>query len=113
MKRRVVEMRLILDGDAASIERRGLPQLDASARAYRWSNDLLAGRARSIGEIARREHLTAPHVRRGMRLAFLAPRVVEAIREGRPPADLNTPAMTQRNQLPPLSCAQQQDLESP
>jgi hypothetical protein len=86
MKRRGVEMRLIIDGDAASLARIDLPLLDATARVYRWSNDLLAGRARSIGEIARREHLTARHVRRVMRLAFLAPRIVEAIVEGRQPA---------------------------
>jgi site-specific DNA recombinase len=70
------------------------------------------GRARSIGEIARREHLTARHVRRVMRLAFLAPRIVEAIVEGRQPADLSTLAMTQRIELPPLWSAQQQALES-
>ena len=112
MKRRGVEMRLIIDGDAASLARIDLPLLDATARAYRWSNDLLAGRARSIGEIARREHLTARHVRRVMRLAFLAPRIVEAIVEGRQPADLSTLAMTQRIELPPLWSAQQQALES-
>jgi site-specific DNA recombinase len=112
MKRRGVEMRLIIDGDPASPARMDLPLLDATARAYRWSNDLLAGRARSIGEIARREHLTARHVRRVMRLAFLAPRIVEAIVEGRQPADLSTLAMTQRIELPPLWTAQQQALES-
>jgi len=111
MKRRGVEMRLIIDGDAASLARIDLPLLDATARAYRWSNDLLVGRARSIGEIARREHLTARHVRRVMRLAFLAPRIVEAIVEGRQPADLSTLAMTQRIELPPLWSAQQQALE--
>jgi hypothetical protein len=88
MKRRGVEMRLIIDVNAASSASIDLPLLDATARAYRWSNDLLAGRARSIGEIARREHLTARHVRRVMRLAFLAPRIVEAIVEGRQPASL-------------------------
>ena len=111
MKRRGVEMRLIIDGDASSPARVDLPLLNATARAYRWSNDLLAGRARSIGEIARREHLTARHVRRMMRLAFLAPRIVEAIAEGRQPADLSTIAMTQRIELPPLWTAQEQALD--
>jgi hypothetical protein len=111
MKRRGVEMRLIIDGDSTSTARVDLPLLNATARAYRWSNDLLAGRARSIAEIARREHLTARHVRRVMRLAFLAPRIVKAIAEGRQPADLTTLAMTQRIELPPLWSAQQQALE--
>jgi len=107
----MVEMRLIIDGDATSIASFDLPLLNATARAHRWSNDLLAGRARSIGEIAKQEHLTGRHVRRVMRLAFLAPRIVEAIAEGRQPADLSTIAMTQRIELPPLWSAQQQALE--
>jgi len=111
MKRRGVEMRLIIGGDSASLARIDLPLLNATARAHRWSNDLLAGRARSIGEIAKQEHLTGRHVRRVMRLAFLAPRIVEAIAEGRQPADLSTIAMTQRIELPPLWSAQQQALE--
>ena len=97
--------------DATPAARVDLPLLKATARAYLWSNDLLAGRAKSIGEIARREHLTSRHVRRVMRLAFLAPRIVEAIAEGRQPADLSTLAMTQRIELPPLWSAQQQALD--
>jgi site-specific DNA recombinase len=111
MTRRGVEMRLIIDGDATATARVDLPLLNATARAYRWSSDLLAGRARSIGDIARREHLTSRHVRRLMRLAFLAPRIVEAIVEGRQSADLSTVAMTQRIELPPLWSAQRQALE--
>ncbi len=111
MKRRGVEMRLIIDGDAGPAARIDPPLLKAISRAYRWSNDLVSGRARSIAEIARREHLTARHVRRVMRLAFLAPRIVEAIAEGHQPADLTTLTMTQRIDLPPLWSAQQQALE--
>jgi DNA invertase Pin-like site-specific DNA recombinase len=110
MKRRGVEMRLIIDG-ATATARVDLPLLNATARAYRWSNDLLEGRARSIGEIARREHLTGRHVRRVMRLAFLAPKIVKAIAEGRQPADLTTLAMTQRIELPPLWSAQERALD--
>jgi hypothetical protein len=46
-----------------------------------------------------------------MRLAFLAPRIVEAIAKGRQPADLTTLAMTQRIELPPLWSAQEQALD--
>ena len=111
MKRRGVEMRLIIDGDAGPAARVDLPLLKAISRAYRWSDDLVAGRARSIGEIAKREQLTARYVRRVMRLAFLAPRIVEAIAEGRQPADLSTLAMTQRIDLRPLWSAQEQALD--
>jgi site-specific DNA recombinase len=111
MKQRGVEMRLIIDGDAVPAARVDLPLLNATARAYRWSNDLLTGRARSFGEIARREHVTGRHVRRVMRLAFLAPRIVEAIARGRQPADLSTIAMTRRIELHPLWSAQEQALD--
>jgi hypothetical protein len=89
-------------GDATPAARVDLPLLKATARAYRWSDDLVSGRVRSIGEIAKREHLTGRHVRHVMQLAFLAPRIVKAIAEGRQPADLTTLAMTQRIDLPPL-----------
>jgi hypothetical protein len=46
-----------------------------------------------------------------MRLAFLAPRIVEAIVEGYQPADLSTIAMTQRIELPRLWSAQEQALD--
>ncbi len=104
-------MRLIIDGDTTPA-RVDIPLLSATARAYRWSNDLLEGRAQSIGEIARREHVTGRHVRRLMRLAFLAPRIIEAIAEGRQPADLSAIAMTQRIEQPPLWTAQEQALDT-
>jgi len=111
MKRRGVEMRLIIDGDAGPAARVDLPLLKATARAYRWSDDLVSGRVRSIGEIAKRERLTGRYVRCVMRLAFLAPKIVEAIAEGRQPADLTALAMTQRIDLPPLWSAQERVLD--
>jgi site-specific DNA recombinase len=110
MKRRGVEMRLIIDGNTTPA-RVDLPLLSATARAYRWSNDLLAARAQSIGDIAKRQNLTARHVRRVMRLAFMAPRIVEAIVEGRQTANLSAIAMTQKIELLPLWTAQQQALD--
>ena len=50
-------------------------------------------------------------MRRVMRLAFLAPRIVEAIAEGHQSAELSTIAMTQRIKLPPLWTAQEQALD--
>jgi hypothetical protein len=45
------------------------------------------------------------------RLAFLAPRIVEAIADGRQPADLTAVTMTQRIDLPPLWSAQERALD--
>jgi site-specific DNA recombinase len=72
------------------------------ARAHQWSNDLVAGRARSIAEIAVREKVSARYVRRLLSVSFLAPRIVEAIAEGRQPPELTAEALAERIELPLL-----------
>ncbi len=89
VKRRGVEMRLVIEGDRASPQRADPALLRVIARGHRWFDDLVSGRAASTVEIAKREKLGERHVRRLIRLAFLSPRIVEAIAEGRQPAELN------------------------
>jgi site-specific DNA recombinase len=109
MKRRGIEMRLVLEGDITA-RRVDLPLLKAIARARSWSQDLIYGRVRSVGELARRERLDRRSVRRQLRLAFLSPRVAEAIVEGRQPPDLTVVKLTRRIDLPALWSAQEQAL---
>jgi len=63
--------------------------LKAVARAFSWKRQLLAGQARSISEIARQSGVTRPYVTRIIRLAFLAPDLVEAILDGKHSVHLN------------------------
>jgi len=109
MKRRGVEMRLVLEGDTTP-GAVNLPLLKAIARARRWSQDLIRGRVQSVGELAKREGLDRRSVRRLLRLGFLSPRIVEAIVEGRQPPDLTVIGLTRRVDLPPLWSAQEQAL---
>ena len=109
MKRRGVEMRMVLEGDATAV-RVDLPLLKAVARARRWSQDLIAGRVQSVSEIARREELDRRSVHRLLRLGFLSPRIVEAIAEGRQPPDLTVIGLSRRVDLPLLWRAQEQAL---
>ncbi|MFZ1887490.1 MAG: recombinase family protein [Candidatus Binataceae bacterium] len=109
MKRRGVEMRMVLEGDATAV-RVDLPLLKAVARARRWSQDLIAGRVQSVSEIARREKLDRRSVHRLLRLGFLSPRIVEAIAEGRQPLDLTVIGLSRRVDLPLLWRAQEQVL---
>ena len=109
MRRRGVEMRLVLGGNPLP-SRVDLPLLKAVARAYRWSDDLLSGRVQSVAEIARRERVTPRYVRRVLWLGFLAPKIVEAIVDGRHPEELSAQALTQRIDLPALWSAQAQAL---
>ena len=47
MKRRGVEMRIVLPGDS-NPNRVDLPLLKAVARARRWADDLVSGKVRSV-----------------------------------------------------------------
>ena len=109
MKRRGVEMRMVLEGDS-SPSRIDLPLLKAVARARRWSDELISGHIGSVDELARREGIDRRSVRRLIPLGFLSPRVVEAIVEGRQPPDLTVMALTQRIDLPLVWNAQEQAL---
>jgi site-specific DNA recombinase len=59
----------------------------AIARAKRWFEDVASGRVPSPTEIARRERLAKRYFARRTKLAFVAPSIVEAVVEGRAPAD--------------------------
>jgi DNA invertase Pin-like site-specific DNA recombinase len=60
----------------------------AIARAKVWMRDLRAQRYADTKEIARRFQLSDAHVRRILRLGYLAPDIIEAIIEGRQPRSL-------------------------
>ena len=109
MKRRGVEMRLVLEGEPGP-SRIDLPLLKAVARARRWSDDLISGHIGSVDELARREGIDRRSMRRLIPLGFLSPKVVEAIVEGRQPPDLSVMALTRRIDLPLLWSAQEQAL---
>ena len=64
------------------------------ARARSWMNDLSEGRINSFKEIAQCEKKVVRHIRRLIPLAFVSPRVVEAIANGSAPADLTVTLLT-------------------
>jgi site-specific DNA recombinase len=100
IRRRGFEMRLVIQGSRAPAPLADLALIKAIARGRQWSDDLLAGRAESAAVIARREGVLPNYVRRLTRLAFLAPRIVEAIATGHQPAELTAKALTERIELP-------------
>lgn len=109
MKRRGVEIRMVLEGDAGPT-RVDLTLLKNVARARRWSQDLLSGRVQSVDELARREGVAGRYVRELMPLGFLSPRIVEAIAAGRQPPELTVIELTRRIDLPLLWSAQERAL---
>ena len=58
------------------------------ARAFRWRDMLESGEYATIREIAATEKINEPFVGRVLRLTLLAPKIVEAILDGRQPAGL-------------------------
>jgi site-specific DNA recombinase len=101
VRRRGNEMRLIVGGGSVSAPRIDSAILKAAARARRWFNDLVSGRASSMVAIGQHEGVGKRYVSRMIRLAFLAPTLVERIAEGRQPAELTAQFLaTGRGDLP-------------
>jgi hypothetical protein len=70
--------------------------LKALARAFRWKRMLDDGTFASVSDIARAEKLDRTYVGDILRLTLLAPVVVEAIAEGRQPAEMTLPVLMKR-----------------
>ena len=60
----------------------------ALGRAFRWRKLLEAGVYATVEEIAAAEKINTSYVSRVLRLTLLAPEIVEAILDGRQPADM-------------------------
>jgi site-specific DNA recombinase len=94
-------MRLVIGKGTCSSPRVDSTILKAVARAHRWFDDLVTGRSASMVEIGRREGVGKRYVSRMIRLAFLAPTIIERIVEGRQPPELTAQMLsTGRGDLP-------------
>ena len=91
IRRRGVELRLVINGGASASCKTDQSLLRAVARAHCWFDDLVSGR--SMVEIAKRNGVGKQYVSRLIRLAFLAPEMVERIVAGRQPPELNAQAL--------------------
>jgi site-specific DNA recombinase len=111
LKRRGVELRLIVGDHNRSAAIVDLSLLKAVARAHRWFDEISTGKARSLAAIAAREGLAVRYIGRLIRLAFLAPEIVESIVEGRQPTTLTAEALTRRMELPLSWCSQKTALK--
>ena len=101
VRRRGIEMRLVIGGGSGSAPRIDSTILKATARARRWFDDLVSGRADSMVEIGKREGVGKRYVSRMIHLAFLAPAIIEGIVEGSQPPELTAQFLsTGRGDLP-------------
>jgi len=100
IRRRGVEMRLVLDSSGPGTAKPDPALIRAVARAHKWFDDLASGRANSIHAIAKAEGISGRYVARLLPLAFLAPKIVEAILSGHQPVDLTAEVLTRHTDLP-------------
>jgi site-specific DNA recombinase len=99
-KRRGVELKLVLADEA---ERRAAPDpilIKELARAQRCFDALSTGDALNLAALAAREGVSDRYISLLLPLAFLAPDIVEAIVEGRQPADLTAHRLIRKTDLP-------------
>lgn len=95
LRRRGVEQKIVLAGDAARAP--DLVLIRRIVRAVKWADDIKKGS--SIAMIAAREGITPEFITHNIDLAFLSPRVLTAVAEGRQRADISTSSLA-KIQLP-------------
>jgi hypothetical protein len=87
------------------------PLAVALAKAYTWQEMMESGQVGSIKELARQNHVNPSYIARILRLATLAPDIVEAILDGREPSGLSLRKLT--GNLPLLWDEQRAQLRFP
>jgi hypothetical protein len=97
LKRRGVEARLVI-ADTARIPDPGLIRL--IARSHIYMRALTDGSGTTIAELARREQLDVSDLSRILKLAYLAPAIVEALLRGKHPPELTAHQLMRASELP-------------
>ena len=99
LKRRGVEMKIIVPGKPKTHTSRDESLIKIIAKAHKWFEKLKSGSAHSLEEIAASEEMNASDISRYLPLAFLAPDITESILKGTQPADLTIQSI---KRMPPL-----------
>ena len=100
MKRRGVETRLVIPGEAVAASRSDPALLRALSRGYQWFGELVSGRVASTKDIAAREGLSHSYVRHVVPLGLLAPKVMEAICTGQQSVTISAERLKDHARLP-------------
>ncbi len=100
---------LVLEATARTNSRRDTKLIWSVARGYSSFHQLRGGGVGSVAELARRSGVDRAELSRSIRLAFLAPDIVEKILSGRQPAQLTASQLVRLTRLP-LSWAEQREL---
>jgi site-specific DNA recombinase len=80
---RSVQIKIVMEDPTRQVQSNPDPALiKALGRAFNWLHALKAGQVSPVSEIGATQNLTGSYVTRVLRLAFLAPNIVEAIITG-------------------------------
>ena len=107
LKRRGVETKFVIGDLSTSVPDPELIQL--IAKAHKWWDDIVTGKAISQKSIAEQESLHKADVSRTLRLAFLSPHIVRDIIRGNHPVDITASSLTKKASHLPVSW----DLQKP
>ena len=77
-----------LPDSAAQPRRTDNTLVKALARAFRWKRMLESGEFASISELAEKEGIAFTYMARLMRLSLLSPEIIDAVMDGRHPANI-------------------------
>jgi len=91
LKRCGIETRLIVEGETPSVAHKRTVQAvqDSLRKALQWNQALISGKANSMAELARSEDVTQRYIAHIIKLAYLAPDIMDAIIKGNVPAQLS------------------------
>ena len=94
-----VEQRLVIGGGVIAPVQRDETLVKAIARAHMWFEDIRTGRIGDLSDLATREKFPRSYVQAHLPLAFLAPKIVQSILDGKQPADLSLKQLMYRTNL--------------
>ncbi|WP_119461065.1 recombinase family protein [Rhodospirillaceae bacterium SYSU D60014] len=101
LRTRGVQLKLVVGTGDERRQRAPDPALiKAIARAQDWWHRLHSGEAGSLRDLATAEGIARSYIRRVLRVAFLAPDIVEAILDGRQPVELTAERLLRLADLP-------------
>ena len=90
VKRRGVETHVVLTNDSGAESKVDHTLLRSIAKAHVWFKELSSASGASVKSIAARENIMASEVSRQLPFAFLLPKIVSAVVQGRQPIDMTT-----------------------
>ena len=98
IRRRGIEMRIVIDSAAHRVPDQTL--IDLIARAHLYLNRLTDGSVSSIAELAKTLSVHRADISRILPLAFLSPSITDAILTGRQPVDLTARTLSRLIDIP-------------